>query len=217
MNSYKKRADGFTLIELLVVISIIALLMAVMMPALSKARALAKKTICTSNVRQVMTAQMIYVQENDGWVTPLIDNFTGNGFMTKLEIYDMPIEAFLCPSQKLREKNIWGDYFCHYGLNMELAGVIDDDGDRYVGPLKGRKLTSFKDSAELVVLADVERDRVSNLLNWGFRYEGDTAFERRYGDRDNEGANYGFGDGHVEYTKDWESMNTEKHIKVYGR
>ncbi|AQT69183.1 type II secretion system protein G [Anaerohalosphaera lusitana] len=57
---------AFTLIELLVVISIIALLLAVMMPALGKVKANAKKVICATNIRQNGQAFALYAADNDG-------------------------------------------------------------------------------------------------------------------------------------------------------
>ena len=56
---------GFTLIELLVVISIIALLIGILLPALSEARAAGDTVRCQSNVRQTITAIMHYVDDND--------------------------------------------------------------------------------------------------------------------------------------------------------
>lgn len=220
--SLHKCLHGFTLIELLVVISIIALLMSIMMPALSKARAVAKRTVCTSNVRQIVLAQMMYSQEYDGWITPFTDNYTGNGFMTKLAIYDIPIEAFFCPSQTAQEQKILksglGDYWNNYGLNMELAGMINTDGTRPNNQYRGVKLIAVKDAQNIIMLCDIERDRVSDLANWGFCYSvPNQAFANRYSDRDDGGANYGFADGRVEFTRDWESLNQEKHLKVYGR
>ncbi|MBI9017643.1 MAG: type II secretion system protein [Phycisphaerae bacterium] len=59
----KKR--GFTLIELLVVISIIALLVSILMPALSKARYSAKLTVCKSNQRQLLMGLNLFASEHD--------------------------------------------------------------------------------------------------------------------------------------------------------
>ncbi len=59
-----RKLRGFTLIELLVVIAIIALLMAILMPALSKAREQGKRAVCLSNVKQLTVAWLMYADEN---------------------------------------------------------------------------------------------------------------------------------------------------------
>lgn len=64
------RFTGFTLIELLVVISIIALLIAILLPALSAARNSAKLMSCLSNLRQLGVANAIYDTENQGYIVP---------------------------------------------------------------------------------------------------------------------------------------------------
>lgn len=58
---------GFTLIELLVVISIIALLISILLPALSKAREVARQTSCFSKERQLGLATTMYAQDHDGF------------------------------------------------------------------------------------------------------------------------------------------------------
>lgn len=70
-NMMKRRfcgdKTGFTLIELLVVISIIALLISILMPALSKVKQAAKKLVCLSNVRRIALAGTIYLLEEEAF------------------------------------------------------------------------------------------------------------------------------------------------------
>jgi len=61
----KSQRRGFTLIELLVVISIIAILMAVMMPALQRVKSQAQEMSCRANLRQYGIAQTLYLDDND--------------------------------------------------------------------------------------------------------------------------------------------------------
>ena len=59
---------GFTLVELLVVIAIIALLMGILMPALRAAKDQVRRTVCASNLRQLMLATIIYSGEWDDYL-----------------------------------------------------------------------------------------------------------------------------------------------------
>ena len=97
----RNNSRGFTLIELLVVISIIALLMAILMPSLNKARARAREVVCLSNLRQWGLAFGLYTQDNNDsfpyytWPRP-------NGYWMEClrQIYGDVSEIRLCPAAK---------------------------------------------------------------------------------------------------------------------
>jgi prepilin-type N-terminal cleavage/methylation domain-containing protein/prepilin-type processing-associated H-X9-DG protein len=61
-----RKSRGFTLIELLVVIAIIAILMAILMPALSRVKEQGKRAVCLNNLKQLSLAWIMYADENDG-------------------------------------------------------------------------------------------------------------------------------------------------------
>ncbi len=74
----KSEKAGFTLIELLVVIAIIALLMGILMPALTMVRETAKRIVCTNQVKQVGVAMTAYTSDNDNHMPVYNSNNTNS-------------------------------------------------------------------------------------------------------------------------------------------
>jgi prepilin-type N-terminal cleavage/methylation domain-containing protein/prepilin-type processing-associated H-X9-DG protein len=63
----RQKDRAFTLVELLVVIGIIAVLIALLLPAVNRSREQANQVACLSNLRQLSMAMILYCQDNDGW------------------------------------------------------------------------------------------------------------------------------------------------------
>ena len=104
----RRETRGFTLIELLVVISVIAVLLAILMPALGKARTLAKRIYCGNNIKNQALYQKMYASDNSGKFHPHDDHSpeyvrsSGNHD----SLYDAMIDyiedfgAMVCPVQR---------------------------------------------------------------------------------------------------------------------
>jgi len=88
-----KRRKGFTLIELLVVIAIIALLIAILLPSLGRARELANRTACSANITGIIKSCVIYAQSNqDSFPTPGSVQ-SNNGYRTDVGIVGTSTQA----------------------------------------------------------------------------------------------------------------------------
>ncbi len=121
------KRSGFTLIELLVVIAIIAILAAILFPVFAQAREKARQAACLSNMRQLSTAVMMYVQDYDESY-PMTANYNdGSGPRTiwteMIQPYVKNEGIFKCPSaiQPGYAANWANRGFASIGMNAQLA------------------------------------------------------------------------------------------------
>lgn len=138
---------GFTLIELLVVIAIIAILAAILFPVFARAREAARKTSCSSNLKQIGTAMMMYRGDydeqmplalfGDGSATfTMPDNVsTGNflGWHHVLHPYVKNFGIFNCPSNRFAGTGTYtgqASFNFGYGMNPATSGIADAFANR---------------------------------------------------------------------------------------
>jgi len=104
------KSKGFTLIELLVVIAIIAVLMSILMPALSKVKQQVKTVICQSNLRQWGLVMKYYTDDNGGRF--FADIGLSRPYLTEFYKDD---KLLLCPSAvRSYEEGAWCPFASHY-------------------------------------------------------------------------------------------------------
>lgn len=111
------KARGFTLIELLVVIAIIAILAAILFPVFAKAREAARASSCRSNLKQIGTSMMMYVQDYDETIGHTwINDPNNNSWKYYLQPYIKNQGVYICPSAAQKfAANTFGSNYGFYG------------------------------------------------------------------------------------------------------
>ncbi len=223
--------DGrnFTLIELLVVIAIIAILSAMLLPALKNARETAKASNCRSNQKQISLAVIGYNNDFDGYFPPWKYSNANDlywncilqrqDYITQTELYQCPTASTILLNnytfgindcvQKPAYRSAY--YYTCYGYNsMHVGGARAGttwllDGDQYIPA----RTVQFRKPTETICLADARNrhdasdDRGASVLSDDVLTNGQAIHDLHQG-----GANVLWGDGHVSAEKNaWQRLS----------
>ena len=211
---------AFTLVEVLVVIAVIALIAAMLLPALSKARQSGRRTACASNLRQLSVAVSIYAGENEGDYPPV--NQT-NRWPAQLHRGYENFDVLLCPSDRrppARDFGVKPDeaprsyvmnlFRDHFSTTLSAADVQRFNSGNYVGAMNegsvglpsdtivfGEKRTGVKDF--YFDLAGVFSGRQHSVLEQRRHMRSSRA--------GSGGSNYAFVDGSVRFLPNGNSFH----------
>jgi prepilin-type N-terminal cleavage/methylation domain-containing protein len=195
---------GFTLMELLVVIAIIAVLAALLLPAISHAKTTAKRTVCINNLHQIDIAMVMYVDDHADAIRAITNKepiylsykmsilpyLSRNGSSTNDTLFVCPADDFDCIMPAIQNfflfDNVTGKGFYHLKETYYSSYFFNGEAEDVETRMAGKPFSSVRDPSRLVLVGEL-----SAAI-------GLSAHDRKQPNQFNNAKNVlGFVDGHV--------------------
>jgi len=215
------RGPGFTLIELLVVIAIIAILAAMLLPALSRAKAKAHAISCISNMKQLQLAAQMYADDNNdqllnnetdtvgtsagpnAWIQGNVQEWTPD-YLEKIQNgvlfpYNKSVDIYRCPGSRAFVRGLGGATARHsrsYSISVQLN--CTSQGRNNASTKVARKSSDVRRPARVFDFGEENQISVDNGAMGTESLSGTTQFWNPPAARHSNGASFSFLDGHAE-------------------